>query len=41
MNYEYLTWWLGNGPVKDNQPLRFIISEKPDRIKVITEEKNK
>jgi hypothetical protein len=28
MNYEYLAWWLGNGPTDAKQPLRFIISEE-------------
>jgi hypothetical protein len=32
MNYEYLTWWLGNAPVKDEQKLQFIIDETPEKI---------
>jgi len=32
MNYEYLTWWMGHGPSKKKQPLRFIIQETPTKI---------
>lgn len=32
MNYEYLTWWLGNGPSHSDQPLRFVVSETPTEI---------
>ena len=34
MNYEYLTWWLGNGPSKEEQALRFVISEENYGIQV-------
>jgi GT2 family glycosyltransferase len=34
MNYEYLTWWLGNGPSKTTQPVQFIIKETPTGIQV-------
>lgn len=34
MNYEYLTWWLGNGPSKDREKLQFIISEDAKGIHV-------
>jgi GT2 family glycosyltransferase/4-amino-4-deoxy-L-arabinose transferase-like glycosyltransferase len=27
MNYEYLTWWLGNGPSHTPEPLQFLVSE--------------
>lgn len=27
MNYQYLTWWLGHGPSKNKQKLRFTIEE--------------
>lgn len=39
MNYEYLTWWLGNGPSKTNEQLQFIIEEKPSGITVTKIEK--
>ena len=32
MNYEYLLWWKGNPPVKDNTSLTFTIEEKKDSI---------
>jgi len=32
MNYEYLTWWLGHGPSRTEQPLQFIIQETPQNI---------
>ena len=35
MNYEYLGWWLGNGPSHTPQELKFIVSEKNGDIKVI------
>jgi 4-amino-4-deoxy-L-arabinose transferase-like glycosyltransferase len=28
MNHEYLTWWLGNGPIEDPAEVRFIIFER-------------
>ncbi len=34
MNYEYLTWWLGNGPSKDREKLQFIINEDAKGIHV-------
>jgi hypothetical protein len=34
MNYEYLTWWMGNGPTKTKKQLRFIISEDGKGIHV-------
>jgi len=42
MNYEYLTWWMGDGPTHTKQPLRFVIQELPNSI-VVTKEvvKNK
>lgn len=33
MNYEYLTWWLGHGPSKEKEKLKFIISEDEKGIK--------
>ncbi len=33
MNYEYLAWWLGNGPTKEKQALQFVVSEG-DEVKV-------
>ena len=27
MNYEYLTWWLGNGPSHKPEQLQFVVSE--------------
>src|SRR3989344_2569618 len=33
-NYEYLTWWLGNGPSKDNEKLKYFITEDFSKIKV-------
>ncbi len=32
MNYEYLTWWLGNGPSKKKESLVFVIKETEDQI---------
>jgi hypothetical protein len=42
MNYEYLAWWMGHGPTKTKEPLRFIIQETPTQI-LLTKEviKNK
>lgn len=37
-NYEYLLWWLGNGPSKTEQELRFVISEENYAIQVKKEE---
>lgn len=34
MGYEYLTWWLGNGPSQRTQKLRFIIGENREGIKL-------
>lgn len=34
MNYEYLTWWLGNGPSKVREKQQFIISEDKKGIHV-------
>lgn len=34
MNYEYLAWWLGNGPSKNPEKLKFIISENEKGIKI-------
>lgn len=34
MNYEYLTWWLGHGPSKTTEKLKFIIRENEKGIKV-------
>ncbi len=31
MNYEYLTWWLGNGPEKKPSKLKFVISETNEK----------
>ena len=28
MGYEYLAWWLGNGPTKEPQKLQFVVSEE-------------
>lgn len=36
MNYEYLTWWLGNGPAKSEADLNFVISEEDSSIQVRT-----
>lgn len=33
MNYEYLTWWLGHGPVKKDVELKFVIIEEPGRVR--------
>jgi len=32
MNYEYLTWWLGNAPSKNKKNVKIYITEKADRI---------
>jgi hypothetical protein len=32
MNYEYLAWWMGHGPVHTKEPLRFIIQETTTQI---------
>lgn len=34
MNYEYLTWWFGHAPSKDNQSLKIYISESEAGIKI-------
>jgi hypothetical protein len=34
MNYEYLTWWIGNGPSHKPQVLQFIISEDKTGIAI-------
>ncbi|MDO8610145.1 MAG: hypothetical protein Q7R95_06335, partial [bacterium] len=34
MNYEYLTWWLGHGPAKNNESLKIYISENANGIKI-------
>ena len=34
MNYEYLTWWLGHGPAKSEQQLKFVIEERGVGTKV-------
>lgn len=34
MNYEYLTWWLGHAPSKENQSLKIYISEFEAGIKI-------
>lgn len=39
MNYEYLTWWLGHGPSRNNENLTIYISESVNGIKI--ESKNK
>ena len=33
-NYEYLTWWLGHGPSKKEEKLKFYIEENSSRIQV-------
>jgi hypothetical protein len=33
-NYQYLLWWLGNEPTKQNQKLKFILEETQNGIKV-------
>lgn len=35
MNYEYLSWWLGNSPSKKQERLKFIINEDKDKILLI------
>jgi GT2 family glycosyltransferase len=34
MNYEYLGWWLGNGPSNTPEKLKFIVSEEHEKINV-------
>lgn len=34
MNYEYLAWWLGNGPTKEETSLKFSIEESDYQLKV-------
>ena len=34
MNYEYLMWWLGHGPSKDNQSVNIYISESARGVKI-------
>ena len=34
MPHEYLTWWLGQGPSRKNEKLKFYVSEHPDRIDI-------
>jgi len=34
MNYEYLTWWLGHGPVKNTEDLKIFVSESSNGIKI-------
>lgn len=34
MNYEYLTWWLGNGPSNAPQRLKFYISENDKGVAI-------
>ncbi len=34
MNYEYLSWWLGQGPSKTNEKLKIYISESEKGIKI-------
>lgn len=36
-NFEYLTWWLGHGPSKDDQPLKVLLI--PDKDSIHVEEK--
>lgn len=35
MNYEYLTWWLGNPPSKTQEKLKFVITEDKGKISLI------
>ena len=35
MNFEYLTWWLGNAPSRDTKELQYIINARPDRTSVL------
>jgi len=37
MNYEYLVWWMGNGPTKKDSPIKIYITE--ERGKIIIEKK--
>ena len=37
MNYEYLTWWLGNGPVKNKERLFIVVGDTEEQV--ITEKK--
>ena len=34
MNYEYLTWWLGHGPSKNNENIKIYVSESPKGIRI-------
>ncbi|MFH1187084.1 MAG: hypothetical protein V1697_02835, partial [Candidatus Levyibacteriota bacterium] len=38
MNTEYLTWWLGKAPSKNNEEIKFFISEESGNIKLIKKE---
>lgn len=40
LNYEYLTWWLGNSPSKENEQLNFILNEKFYKIELEKESLN-
>lgn len=33
-NYEYLTWWLGHGPSKENQKIKIFIEESVKGIRI-------
>jgi len=41
MNYEYLTWWLGHPPSKDDQPLKVVLIPDKDSIHVLKKVYNK
>lgn len=32
MNYQYLTWWMGNAPVKENSKIKIYVTEENGRI---------
>lgn len=32
MNYKYLTWWMGNAPVKDKSMVKIYVTEEPNKI---------
>lgn len=34
MNYEYLTWWLGHAPLRNDQSLKIYISESEAGVKI-------
>lgn len=34
MNYEYLAWWLGHSPSRENKNIKIYISESKNRIKI-------